>query len=528
MPVVPRANSTPTVGIDIAKQPRATNQDVSSGLRAIGGAANAVAATGLHVKERMDTTAAEDAIVQFEREKNDLFFNPETGYFNSQGKHAVDGANRTNKALTDLAQRHSKGLKSAQAQKMFHRAAQARITRDQQSIMQHASKGQLAYEAATLQATADNSLENGVLYWNDPERRALAYELGVQSVYDKAQLQGLDDPAILAESLQTFRSSFAKAVITAAVTKGDIDAANKMLIQYDKQLEGPDKLAVEGLITKETDKQYIMGKVDEIFATGDTLGEMLEVAREETDPDKRKEIERQVSNRYKANELARNERVSELYNTSALAIERGDVLYQDLDPTDLEQLDAKQRGVLRTLENNRISGKDVTTDWTVYTGLTMLPANKLKQINPADYYNKLAPAERQKLITLVNSAKKGKVDVYARGKATALSATASQLFGTGKKADPKKVNNFMLLVTEEAEARGIDNMKDFEVLLQQLAAKHTIEDGGFAYFDKDVTLNDVPTEYQSDLAAELRRAGKPVNAANMYNLYKLAEKEGLL
>ena len=50
-------------------------------------------ATGIEAMGvRIDTTEAEEAAVSFEQEKNDLFFNPDSGYFNTRGKNALDGA----------------------------------------------------------------------------------------------------------------------------------------------------------------------------------------------------------------------------------------------------------------------------------------------------------------------------------------------------------------------------------------------------------------------------------------------------
>lgn len=43
---------------------------------------------GADIKQRSDTTSAEETAVQFERDKNDLFFDPKIGYFNTQGKDA--------------------------------------------------------------------------------------------------------------------------------------------------------------------------------------------------------------------------------------------------------------------------------------------------------------------------------------------------------------------------------------------------------------------------------------------------------
>ena len=42
-----------------------------------------IAQAGLDIKKRIDTTSAEEAALNFEREKNDIMFNADTGYFNT-------------------------------------------------------------------------------------------------------------------------------------------------------------------------------------------------------------------------------------------------------------------------------------------------------------------------------------------------------------------------------------------------------------------------------------------------------------
>ena len=45
-------------------------------------------------QQEVDTLNAEDALLSFEREKNTLMFDPDSGYLNSQGKNAMEGYGR--------------------------------------------------------------------------------------------------------------------------------------------------------------------------------------------------------------------------------------------------------------------------------------------------------------------------------------------------------------------------------------------------------------------------------------------------
>ena len=97
----------PRVQTQIARQPRADasagNAVFQSNIRAAEGLAS-VAQAGAQMMQRIDTTSAEEALVAFERDKNNLFFNPESGYFNTQGKNAFDNATAANEALLTLGQ----------------------------------------------------------------------------------------------------------------------------------------------------------------------------------------------------------------------------------------------------------------------------------------------------------------------------------------------------------------------------------------------------------------------------------------
>ena len=77
----PSARSAPTAAFGV---------DSSASLGYVAKGLDDLAQASFDMKQRIDTTAAEEALVKFERDKNDTFFNPKTGYFNTQGKNAQD------------------------------------------------------------------------------------------------------------------------------------------------------------------------------------------------------------------------------------------------------------------------------------------------------------------------------------------------------------------------------------------------------------------------------------------------------
>lgn len=251
MPVVPTINSTPSVGIEIVKQPHASNVDQSSGIGRLGEAMQNISAMGMQIKESLDTVAAEEALLRFEKSKNEVLFNPENGYFNTQGKHAVDGADGTNQTLTKLQQQYAQELKSPVARSAFQRASQARLIRDQESIMRHASKGQREFEVSTIQALQENAIEGGSLYWNNQEELDIARSNGIAAIRDEARITGMS-PEALKEKIQTFESAFVSGAIQSALVGKNIDRANELLAAGKEQgvFEGPDLDKLTPLIRK--------------------------------------------------------------------------------------------------------------------------------------------------------------------------------------------------------------------------------------------------------------------------------------
>lgn len=216
----PRASATPS-----------GNQAIAQGLSSLAGSLQ-------QEQNRLDESAAEEAVVNFERQKNDLFFNPESGYFNTQGRDAFDQAGAMNEALEELKRSHSETLKSPRAKQAFDRVANQHITRSQQDIARHSSKHLKAWEIATINSQVENTLENATLYWADSERLGVQRALGRQSILDAAELEGVS-PEVTQERLQTYDSSFARSAVGAAVLSSSTEG-KEALDKWEKSLEGPD------------------------------------------------------------------------------------------------------------------------------------------------------------------------------------------------------------------------------------------------------------------------------------------------
>jgi hypothetical protein len=530
------------VSTQVVRQPRA---DASAGvaasqanIQATQGIADVVGA-GVQLKQRIDTTSAEEALILFERDKNAMFFNPESGYFNTQGRNAFDGADAAVKALDDLKKKYSETLGS-NAKVMFDQAADAHITRGQADIGRHASRGLQAWEVATTKSQIENTIENASLYWNQPDRLRVQNALGRQAVIDAAEREGVGAEAT-AERLQTFESSFARATITSATVHG-ADAGQEALESYGDLLEGSEKLKLEAGIADKRKAEKTQSDAQQAILMGNHLVETYEnreSIREQVntidDLELRKKTMTEAMRQFNLKKKAENEAQSEAFERAESHIVEGGSAetFKAEDPEGWDRLSAKQK---RSIE----SGKTVITDWNVYSELMTMPREQLAKVNPVEHFDKLAPAERSKLIAAVKSANgtgtsRDRIDhQVGRTRNSQTTAAVEQILGKKSKWNDKKrdqANAFYSLLDEEVAFResqkeGSLSSEEFTQVLSDLTRKVTIERNMFGvdFLAPDVKqdVTDITPDDLRVLSKFLRNNGIPVTSENLIKAQRQA------
>lgn len=490
------------------------------------------------IGQRIDDTEAEEALNGFEREKNDLFFNPESGYFNSQGRTAYDGAKTTSDKLTELQQKYATNLKSPRARDAFSKASGAMLTRSNADIMRHASQNLTAWQTATINARAENTLENAALYWQDDERLQIQNALGRQSVMDAAKLQGIDGEA-LNEKLQTYDSAFAKSVVHGAINKSST-AAKQAMDKYGNLLEGPDKLDLDEKIkakAKAEETQNLAGQsvllggnlVSRYGDADNARSQILDEINKIADPKLRKETSEEAMRQLDLRKRAVNEERSATYESGENFLLNGGTVaqFKAQNPAAWEKLDADQK---RKLTN----GTAIVTDYEKFNSLMMLPKDQLAAIDPSEYTSMLAPGDRDKLRNAVLAARKGEGEDSQSGRTRAMetSGTVRQIFGNpptgGYKADKlEQVNAFYSVVSDEASAREKQKgsaltSKEYTDLLNDMSRKYVKK--GFI-FDSKLSIADIPAADVQVLSDYLHRNNIPVTGDNLIRAYQQAQKK---
>lgn len=534
----------PQVQTNTVRQPRADtssgNNVFQSNARLAEGMVSVVQA-GAQIVQRIDTTSAEEALVAFERDKNSLFFNPENGYFNTQGKNAFDNATAANEALVKLKQQYGEGLNN-NARSLFDKSADIHITKGSTDIARHSSKGLKAWEVATINSQVENTVENASLYWNQPEQLAVQNAVGRQAILDSAELEGIG-PEATAERLQTYESSFAKTAISTAVSHSS-EEGQSLFDKYDKRLEGPDKIKLQKEIAVKKNAEKIQAISQQAVVSGARLADQYdsrEDIRNEVNTIENAELRSKTMNeamrQFNLKRQAESEAQAESFDAAESHIYSGGSAdtFQAEDPEGWERLSAKQKKSIET-------GKLVITDWNVYSDLMTLPREDLAKVNPADHISQLAPAERNKLISAVKSARgtgtsSERVDhQVGRTRNAQTTAAIEQILGKKSKWNDKKRKQsdvFYELLDSEVKYReslkdGQLSSQEFTDVLSDLSREVTIERSmfgvGFLAPDVEQDVTDIPPENVKLLSEFLRDNGIPVTIENLTKAQRQASQ----
>lgn len=508
-----------------------------TGLNTLAQGVNNLGAGLEQMNQRFDETAAEEALQKFEREKNKIFFEPETGYFNTQGRNAFESADATANQLLKLKDKYSEELSSEQARNLFSKAADVHITRGQADIMRHSSKGFDAWELSTIKAGVENAIESGAAYWNDEDSLKLQHELGRGSVMDAAQREGIGAEATN-ERLQNFDSAFASAAVGAALQHGS-GKAQELLTKHEKWLEEPDKIKLEDQIAakkKAEHEAYISAEavnkatvlVNRYSQREDVLTEIDKI----TDPALRKKAYSEAMYLFNQRHTAIKEAEAEALTAAEDFVQRGGSIDQFI-----AQNDEMAARLNQTQINQIRAGKGVITDQVKLVNLLGMDDEDLAKVDPVDHFTYLSPTDRMVLQRAVKTAKnavndpsggdglsdKDKIETRIGQSHTAqMKVRAAQLFGPEKDWDNDtraKVNAYYQLVTEQARFKqsqkedGILTTDEFDELISKVTGKWVQERDWLP--DPTYDITNLTAKEIISIPRFLRQNGMPVDTETM-------------
>jgi len=492
-----------------------------------------LAQAGAEIKQRIDTTSAEEALVNFERDKNNLLFNPDDGYFNTQGRDAYDNSTAATKSIEDLKKQYGENL-GVNAKSMFDKSADKHITRSQLDVARHASKGLKAWEISTIDAQVENTIENASLYWDDPGQLKVQNVLGRQAIFDSAKMMGLGFEAT-AEKIQTYESSFAKASIEAATNSSSTEGQDA-LKQFGNKLEGPDKVKIEKMIEKkakvektQADAQMATLTATRLVDQHESRSDIMDEISKIKDPELRKETMTESMSLFSRKKQAEKESSNNHYQDSIKLVNEG------LSPTEIKARDSEAwLGMTDIQRNNILAGKHMVTDQILLSKLRSLPVKELAKLDAVDFSAELKPADLQKLTTEIKNAKKGQQGSRVKTLSAKATAAAEGAFGKktkwttkrGKQTEKgKQANDFMndlqnaIDETEDEKQRKLTPAEENDIIgefTRGIVVQRSAFGFDFLAADIEIDLSNVP-------ANDIRTLNKIVDNTPNVNVKDLTE-----
>jgi hypothetical protein len=489
--------------------------------------------------DRITTTEAEEALVKFERTYNDFFFNPESGYFNTQGRVAYDTADNANESLQKLAKEHADTMSNPQAREKFMSVANSHITRGQLDIMRHSAKGLQAWEISTIKAQVENTIENAALYRTDDKRLSVQRELGRQAIYDAAALEGVTGDA-LNERLQTYESAFASATIDAAILDNAAEG-QLALDKYGDRLEGAEKVKFENRILNKAaaektqlDSQNAVMLANNIVAThGSNRSAVLDALTKIKDPETQQKARKDAM--YHVNQLkeAEAEERADIYEASeSFVMQNGSVeALKAAYPDQWNKLSPKQQ---RQLEK----GEPVVNDWNTWHNFMSMSDEEIRKMKPSEVERialKLDKSHRDKLYNMWRESRDPKTTPSAESQVgRTLSAqtksAVEQIMGKKSRKwnsrDLSRADQFYALIDSETKFKAATLDRDltseeYTNLLNSLTRKVIIEKDFWP--DPELGISDIPEEHFGDLIKALRDHRIPITSDTLIRAYEQAK-----
>lgn len=500
---------------------------VQNGLGNLAQGINEVAKLSNQMSQEASLASAQEAVTQFEREKNDMFFNPESGYFNTQGRNAVDGAKGISESLEKLRQKYATGLDGV-AQREFDRVASAQITRSGADIMRHSSKNLQAWKQANMEAEVENTLENAALYSNNLKQLDIQRVKGRQSVIESAQMQGLSADATN-EKLQNYDTAFAMNIIKTETLKS-ADAGEKAMELWGKNLEGPDLVNMrDALKTKsevEKDESLASESIaragrlvkdygDNLNAREQALEEINKIEDEELRKRTMTEFNYQFGQKQQADAETRVEvqRAAEDFMYEGGSIEE----FKRQNGIAWNRLTATQKAQLETRG-------PVQTNWVEHTeAMTMTDAQLKALKDPHKYSTTLAKTEYKEFFDRWLSVNKGTESntagqTRANIRKSALTVLYGNTAGRVMKSNEPKAQAFLRAV--DAEATRIEEQTGKEMTSVEYSdmvnnlTRLTYMDKGF-FGKRQESIDDLSAEELRTVSEILENGNLPFNQNNI-------------
>lgn len=503
---------------------------------AIGQAAANLGNAFTQIAEQARKVRAEENLVEFQRARNEVLMNPETGYYNTRGRDAYEGRDATIENLQKMSRQRADAIQDPVAREMFTTAANSLLMQDEQQTMEFAARNFDAWQKAVSQQRVEVSLNDAMRNWRNPEQLAIDFELGKQSIMDANQ--GMGTEYINAE-INQYAGSFYRGVVEAAINSS-VSEGEAMMAEFKGHLDAN----VEAQLRDRLDNKKEVEE-SQFYASTAVIKATNLVNDYYRDPDARNIIIDEINKIEdpKLRDLTMSQAMSDLNQRMNAQSEQRAAYYEQAvglmnSGMTTAQIMAQQPEVWNTmtstqqaaLMNAEVAGP-VKTDLDLWTGLTLASDQELETITNEELsviQTKLAPADYKQLVDRIKDLRAGTEETRIGWTRNAQAAAAmKEVFGDSK-GDVELAEQRVFYGTLQAEynarkeALGRElNYEETDKLYSDLTARYLVQRKwlGIPMGKTEYGLEDVPLPAVQEISAILREQGLSVDAPSIVQFY---------
>lgn len=535
--------SANAVGGGVARAVQGLGQDLNQ-------VAGEIEKAAVQIKREDDTLAvmeAENALLNWEQQN---LYNPEGGYFNSEGKNALGGVGRIGAEYDKQAGEVFGSLQNDDQRMAFQKITQQRRRSIQSSVAQHESRQRKVVLNDNAAALQSQSIDSAAASYNDREAVAFHMQTGIRAITAHSMSQG-ESALVRDQRIKEFTGDAHTAVVERMMDDDPIGAMEYFDANKD-QMNAATAEAVGNRLENVVNQDKSRFESESIYNSGGSLASQLAKARKIKDTDVSDETVRRLKILHSEQKAAQTEALGNAW----------DKLYEN---PDLDAIPNWVRGEDRAKMKNYITGlrtgaaKD--TDYGYYSELANMTPQELAQQNidptrlkeshlkqfiddqakarggkgETNFYtsNNVATVAKEFMVQ-AGVKDKGKVGLFT---ARLREEVEQEQQATGNKltySDLQKVADRLTLVGQEdtfAFGFGQDEKKVFELEIPGVDNKFVdeaatvIKNNGKQPLEEDIKglVNSVLAD-QDNIAEMLRARGYPVTMSNMMNFKYLEDK----
>jgi hypothetical protein len=503
----------------------------------VGQAAAGVGNVFLQIAEKARIVRAEENLLEYQRARNDVLMNPDTGYYNKKGRDAYDGREATTEQLQKLRRERADSIQDPIAREMFTKATDSLLVQDEQQTMEFAARNFDAWQKSVSQQRVEMSFVDAARDWNNPEQLAIDFELGKQAIVDMSSGMGAEWTT---NEIDQYAGRFYRGVVESAVNTSVQDGEN-LLEKFDGYLDPNDEFQLKEKlrVKKENQEQQEVATlaivkaqnlVGDYWERPDARSVILDEIAKIDDPVLRDRTMAEAMNGLNARQNAQSEQQRAYYEQAVgLMAAQGWTTTQIIaqNPDAWNKMTGVQQAALLQAEQQG----PVKTDLNLWTGLTTSSDQELASITNeelTEMQTMLSTSDYQQLVKRIADVRGGgnetRIGWTRNAQAT---AAMKEIFGNSQgDVDLQEQRVFYGTLQAEYNARKAElgrelSYDETDTLYSDLTSKYLVERNflGIPMGSTEYGLEDVPINAVQEITELLRSEGLTVDSPAIVQFY---------